>query len=69
MEGSTKDPKLTPVILMGHSFFRRLGVIINNVRDFDNLRLQKDDFEVIIHAMGGLRTRELANSRELLDFT
>ncbi|XP_061195987.1 uncharacterized protein LOC133204262 [Saccostrea echinata] len=68
MEVSAGYSKPRTVVLIGHSFIRRLGVLINNEREFNNLRLQKDKFEVIIRARGGLRTHELANSRELLDF-
>ncbi|XP_048731736.2 uncharacterized protein LOC125648780 [Ostrea edulis] len=68
MEVSTRYPKPTTVVLMGHSFIRRLGVFMDSVQHYDNLRLQKDSFEVIIRARGDLRTYELANSRELLDF-
>ncbi|XP_056003470.1 multidrug resistance-associated protein 1-like [Ostrea edulis] len=68
MEVSTRYPKPRTVVLMGHSFIRRLGAFMNNVQHYDNLRLQKDSFEVLIRAKGGLKTYELANSRELLDF-
>lgn len=67
MEVSTRYPKPTTVVMMGHSVIRRLGVLMKNVRYFDNLRIQKDSFKVIIHARVGLGNYELANSRELLD--
>ncbi|XP_056003461.1 uncharacterized protein LOC130049625 [Ostrea edulis] len=68
MEVSIRYPKPRTLVLMGHSFIRRLGAFMNNVQHYANLRLQKDSFEVLIRARGGLKTYELANSRELLDF-
>ncbi|XP_062591617.1 uncharacterized protein LOC134253123 [Saccostrea cucullata] len=65
---STGEPKPRTVVLIGHSFIRRLGVLVQNEPDFDNLRLYKDTFKVLFRARGGLKTHELANSKELLDF-
>ncbi|XP_062619190.1 uncharacterized protein LOC134280749 [Saccostrea cucullata] len=65
---STDDPKPRTVVVIGHSFIRRLGILMQNEPDFDNLRLYKDKFKVLIRARGGLKTQDLANSRELLDF-
>ena len=37
-------------------------------RECSNLRLNTDNFKVIVRARGGLKTSDLANSRDLLDF-
>ena len=57
------------VVLVGHSFIRRLGIFTENSPDHVNLKLNKHRFNVILRAKGGLKVPELANSRNLLDFS
>ena len=56
------------VVLVGHSFIRRLGIFMENSPDHFNLKLNKHRFNVILRAKGGLKVPELSNSRNLLDF-
>lgn len=55
------------VMILGHSFIRRLRDFINNSQGNDNLRLLRSDFNVIFSARGGLTIHKLANSPEMLD--
>ncbi|KAK3107421.1 hypothetical protein FSP39_014198 [Pinctada imbricata] len=59
--------QMTKVVLMGHSFIRRLGEFMNEDETNSNLRLYANQFEVIVRARGGLRVPDLAiaASREL----
>ena len=57
------------VALVGHSFIRRLSVFMKNSSDHVNLKLNKHLFNVILRAKGGRKVPELANSRNLLDFS
>ena len=57
------------VVLVGHSFIRRLGIFMENSPDHVKLKLNEHLFNVILRAKGGLKVPKLANSRNLLDFS
>ena len=64
---SMEDQQITKVVLLGHSFIKRLDRFMRENAEDANLRLHTDKFEVIIRARGGLRVPLLACalSREL----
>lgn len=66
-ESAATSPKPTNVVLMGHSYIRRLGFFMENTQEYSNLKLKKENYQVFIRAFGSLRTSDLAYSREFLD--
>lgn len=62
------DPNRLEICLLGHSFIARLGRYMSSHPDLRNLRLYRNQYDVIIRARGGLRIASLAISRDLLTF-
>ncbi|XP_061192120.1 uncharacterized protein LOC133200319 [Saccostrea echinata] len=56
------------VVILGHSFIRRLRDFVFATPDFYNLRLYPSHFSVEFRARGGLTIRQLANCSSLINF-
>ena len=63
MAACTRD-----VVILGHSFIRRLRDFVKSSEVNDNLRLSRCNFSVSFYARGGLTIDRLANSPELISF-
>lgn len=61
-------PNRLGICLLGHSFISRLRRYLTSHPDLMNLRLYREQYDVIIRARGGLRIASLAHSRDLLTF-
>lgn len=61
-------PNRLGICFLGHSFISRLGRYLTSHLDLMNLRLYREQYDVIIRARGGLRIASLAHSRDLLTF-
>ncbi|OWF35243.1 hypothetical protein KP79_PYT14982 [Mizuhopecten yessoensis] len=56
------------VVIIGHSFVRRLRELVEKDSDCANLRLETDKFQVNFRARGGLTVHKLRQQAELLSF-
>jgi hypothetical protein len=56
------------VVILGHSFIRRLKDFVNSDNDFHNLRLNKNEFNIQMRGIGGLTMRRLVCAPELYRF-
>lgn len=56
------------VALIGHSFIARLNRYMRSHPHLGNLDLSSDNFNIRMHARGGLRTCHLARSSHMFDF-
>lgn len=61
-------PNRLGICLLGQFFIFRLGRYLTFPPDLMNLRLNREKYDVIIRARGGLRIASLASSRDLLTF-
>lgn len=50
-------PNILGICLIGHSFISRLGRYLTSHPDLMNLRLNREQYDVIIRARGGLRSQ------------
>ncbi|XP_033730355.1 uncharacterized protein LOC117320478 [Pecten maximus] len=56
------------VVILGHSFIRRLRELTEQESAFHNLRLSKEQFKITFRAKGGLTLEKLKSKNELLAF-
>ena len=56
------------VVILGHSFIRRLRDFVFTTPDYGNLRLFSSLFSVKFQARGGLTIGQLASSSNLVNF-
>ena len=56
------------VVILGHSFIRRLRDFVFTTPDYGNLRLFSSQFSVKFRARGGLTIGQLASSSNLVNF-
>ena len=56
------------VVVMGHSYIRRLRDFSNSTEENRNLRLYRRKFRIMFRCQGGLTVPQLANSSVLLNF-
>lgn len=56
------------VVVVGHSFIRRLRDYVNNDPRYKNLRLQMENFQVGFRAMGGLKMSRMARDAQFTTF-
>lgn len=61
-------PNRLGICLMRHSFISCLGRYLTFHPDLMNLRLYREQYDVIFRARSGLRIASLANSKDLLTF-
>jgi hypothetical protein len=59
MEDPQNCPRPTTVVLLGHSFIRRLNTFMQEDVANSNLRLDREKFDVIVRARGGLKVPQL----------
>jgi hypothetical protein len=57
------------VVILGHSFIRRLRDFVHSSEDNYNLRLREGDIFVSFHARGGLTIYRLANTPAMYNFS
>lgn len=57
------------IAVIGHSYIRRLGRFIGDNPEYANLRLNENEFSVLIRGQGGLTVRGLAASKSLCSFS
>ena len=59
---------IVKIVIMGHSFIRRLRDLVTFNAEFNNLCFSSSVFKVIFRTKGGLTIRQLANSSSLSEF-